>query len=49
MSGPVILIFFCTIFIDGRLAVLNNLKCMQLNRELNNKKDRVKMTHYVLF
>ena len=38
-----------TIFINNRLAILTNLKCLQLKRELNNKKDCVKMIRYVLF
>ena len=38
----------CTIFINARLAILKNLKCLKLKKELNTKKDYVKMSHYVL-
>ena len=36
---------------NGYLAILKNLKCLQLKKELNNRKDRhgVKMSHYVMF
>ena len=30
--------------INGRLAILKNLKCLQLRKELNYRKDRVKMS-----
>ena len=30
--------------IKGRLAILKNLKCLQLKKELNYRKDRVKMS-----
>ena len=36
-----------TIFINGSLAILKNLRRLQLRKELNDKKDRVKMSHYV--
>ena len=33
-----------TVFINGRLAILKDLKCLQLKKELNTKKDCVKMS-----
>ena len=36
-----------TKFINGRLAILKKLKCLQLKKELNKKKDRIKRSHYV--
>ena len=38
-----------TIFINGRLAILKNLRCLQLKRELNDEKGCVKISHYVQF
>ena len=38
-----------TIFINGRLAILKRLKYLQLKEELDNKKYRVKMSHYEKF
>ena len=32
---------------NGRLAILKNSTCLQLMKELNNKKDRIKLSHYV--
>ena len=34
-------------FINGCLAILTNLRCMQLKKELNDKKDRVKVSYFV--
>ena len=38
-----------TIFINGHLAILKSFKCLQLKKELNNLKDRIKMSRYVSF
>ena len=35
-----------TLFINGGLAILKEFKCM---KKLNNKKDRVKISHFVYF
>ena len=35
-----------TIFINGCLVVLKNLRCLQLKKELDSKKDLVKISHH---
>ena len=35
------------VYINGCLAILKNLRCLQLKKELNDKKDRVKVSHYL--
>ena len=38
-----------TIFVNGRLAILKNLGCLQLKTELNGEKGCVKISRYVQF
>ena len=40
---------YYTPFINGRLAIFENLNCPELKKELNNRKDSVKMSHCVYF